>query len=371
MENRICKYCGKSFTVSKPSRKTKCCSRKCGLFIGGQTKSKNLGYPGVNRICKNCSKPFTVSNPSVKNETCSNKCAVTLRWKQHNKDIEQLLPEIKKYRKNHTPQETSDKFKISHSVLLKWGVLGPGAENRYALKYAKLSIEQQEIVNGNLLGDGSIPHNNNNRANNKFTINQKKDNVEYINSLYDIYSPFSIYLRESKKRKPSKVNGKINHDIENWGGEYSYSVTMYTISHPIFTELRNKWYEEPNVKNSKKIIPFDLRLTWRTVAFWACDDGSNCNTSCPSSTSQYPTRKFTFYTDCFTKKEVEFLIDRLKIDINITAKLTRRKDSSLICVYGDEQVKLVQGIKPFIPWKCFNHKCNYRLLNNKHVTRKS
>jgi len=227
----------------------------------------------------------------------------------------------------------------------------------------ELTEEQQEIITGNLLGDGGITFPKNGNENCQFCISQSLEKTEYIDFLFKTYSPFSLKCRNVKTKKPSRVNGKISHDDKHWQGEYCYRCGIRTVCHPIFTKMRNQWYQSPK-KGSPKIIPQDLRLTWRTVAFWACDDGSNAIKH---------SRCFTLHTECFTEEHVEFLINKLKNDLGVYGKLIRRSDSGkpIICFYGEEHDKFVVGIKPYISCECFKKKCIRKYLVKKRTVYKN
>lgn len=116
---------------------------------------------------------------------------------------------------------------------------------------------------------------------------------------------------KGKSKKPVQIGGKVVHNLSN---DYCYWCKLRTICHPAFTVLREKWYIIEKGK-SKKIIPCDLKLTWRTAAFWACDDGCN-----------HDGRTFRLYTDCFSTPEVKFLLDMIKKDLgNRPSKYRARK----------------------------------------------
>jgi hypothetical protein len=347
-----CAYCGEEMTGTPVElEKMKFCSRTCS----DKNKTREAGHGNgsdLNRQCVVCGESFTVERPCRTQKTCSHKCGGELMVREHNERMEQLLPEIKEYRKLHTPVETAERYEMSPSALVNWGVVGPEAEKRASCP-DQLTPEQEEVMVGNLLGDGCVSYIDKNRgrggSNNHFSIGQKAERAEYINGLFKIYSPFSCGTHERQNRKPSRVDGKINHDIENWNGEYTSSIMMYTVAHPVFTALRQKWYKEPDVKRSPKIIPADLRLTWRTAAIWMCDDGTNY--------VKKRHRALALYTDCFSYGEVEFLVDRIKKDLGVSARINLRDGKPTIKIYGDEWFKFIEGIKPFIPWECLQYKC--------------
>lgn len=231
-------------------------------------------------------------------------------------------------------------------------------------KSSELTEEQREIITGNLLGDGSISFIKTNNSNCQFYISQSLEKSEYIDFLHKIYSPFSLKCNNAKTKKPSKVDGKICHENKYWNGDYCYRYGLRTVHHPIFKNLRFEWYKFPYGKRSPKIIPQNLKLTWKIAAFWACDDGSNA--------IKY-SRCFALHTECFTENEVEFLIDRLRKDLDVCGKLINRSGSGqpIICFYGDEHDKFVLGIRPFIECKCFANKYTRKLPTQKRTVNKN
>ena len=104
-------------------------------------------------------------------------------------------------------------------------------------------------------------------------------------------------------------------------------------------------------------MPPDLKITWRVAAVWSCDDGYNNSKS----------RRFVLYTDCFSADDVAFLIFRLREDLDITAHLHFRKGKPLISMYGENRVRFINGITPFVSWRCFRHKlyCPPKISRNK------
>lgn len=341
MIEKLCEFCGNMFQLKVNSQKF--CSRKCS----GQSKVQVL-----EKECEVCKKHFKVSGNQKKNKCCSKECSKKCQFYEHNKYVKQLIPEIKEYRKDHTPLETANEFGVSPSTLVGWGVVGPEAEKRLLCPNV-LTLEQEEAITGNLLGDGSIVYIKNDNQNVAFRIGQRIDRAEYLQGLYEIYNPFSCNICESESRKPSKINGKINHDLEHWNGEYCYSTVMYTVTHPIFTNLRHKWYKDPYTKKSLKIVPSDIHLTWRTVANWMCDDGSNY--------PQKGKKSLSLYTDCFIDEDVEFLIEKLQIDLQVASRIGSRGGCKYIKIYGDDWFYFIENIKPFIPWQCFKYKCIHEI----------
>lgn len=198
--NRIekcCEFCGNKFKIT-PSKEqiriktlgvgARFCSSKCvGAF-----KSAQFKHPPVNRKCEHCKKDFTVEKPCKKNRFCSNECFYKdVKVKKH-KERSSIIPLMKKYRLTHNVEETAKEFGISSSCVNQWGVLGPEAEKRLSCP-DQLNNEQQQIILGNLLGDGSIGYVKKNQ-NSSFKISQKAEFLEYVKSLHETYLPFSCNI---------------------------------------------------------------------------------------------------------------------------------------------------------------------------------
>jgi hypothetical protein len=236
------------------------------------------------------------------------------------------------YKKNHTIKETAQYFQLSRHMMEKLLILFE--IRKHHIKQRKecplcLTAEQEQVITGNLLGDGSLSKLTDKSKNSLFEIKQKADKSEYIKIILNLYKPFS----KSYKEGISFRKGKI-----------LFWCRMRTISHPVFTTLRNKWY-----KDNLKVIPNDIKLRWRTLAFWACDDGSN-----------WDGRIFRLHTNCFSFQEVEFILEKIKTDIGITGSVNNIKGKPVIVFCGDNAFNIMEGIKEFVP-NCYKYKTLNRL----------
>ena len=169
-----------------------------------------------------------------------------------------------------------------------------------------LSQSQLDIITGSLLGDGCISkkYHINCRLSKMQCLKHKEYLIWHLNQL----APYSTKLYENHtdriiiNHNKRMINYKTN--IKKLKG---YS--LGTISHPVFTDLREKWYPE-----NKKIVPKDISLTPLSIAIWYCDDGSN----------DYRFRKASIFTNGFTFDEVYFLAEKLKI-FNLFPKIESRE----------------------------------------------
>lgn len=183
---------------------------------------------------------------------------------------------------------------------------------------------QLEIIDGSLLGDGHLT--NPKYGDSAFVKAQCLRHKPYLEWTFQELSPFSSRLKDSD----NKCNGK------------TYKRTTFsTGSNPYLSELRSKWYP-----NGVKIVPRDLRLTPLSTAIWFFDDGSN--------SVQERCAKFATY--CFTRSDCEFLQSQL-VDLGVKTTITKR---NVMLVKTESYFNLVEMIRPYMLWSCFEHKVAYR-----------
>lgn len=273
------------------------------------------------------------------------KCGYEKIKKDNEEEHSKTIQLARDFRKKHSAVETSKQFGVSQSWLTTHNVHDEITEKRLSLP-ATMTEEQEQFLLGNLLGDGSIPWAG--RGNNHFVIVQKTERIEYLEGLLATYHPFSIRLNTRQIKKPSRRDGKICHN--DWDGTYLSASALYTHSHPYFTNLRSKWYADPYQRKSDKIIPPDFKLTWRTAATWMCDDGSN------HFNTKYGQRYLMLHTESFSDESVEYLIERLRLDLNIVASMNRHDGKPTIRVGSDYWLEFTNNIRPYIPWTCFVEK---------------
>jgi len=212
-------------------------------------------------------------------------------------------------------------------------------------QYPQLTEEQNEILIGSLLGDGTIKLGS---LNCSFVKKQCKKYKVYVDWHLDKLSLYSSKIHEiHSDDKLICQNGIIEHiKTENRLIGYRF----YTHQHPVFTKFRNKWYPEGN-----KIIPTDLKLTPLSIAIWFCDDGNN----------SFNNREAQIATQSFTFDEADFLCELIKefniqpsIMTKISAK-TGRKQPILKC-NSKSYDNLIELIKPYVIWDCMSHKIKWR-----------
>jgi hypothetical protein len=160
---------------------------------------------------------------------------------------------------------------------------------------------QFDIINGTMLGDACI------KKEGRYRFKQCIAHEGYVEHIRQALKPWATHLAKCFEKKPNNIDGKVIN-LEHWNGEYLEACYFYTVTNQIFKDLRSKWY-----KDSKKIVPKDLILNPRMMAYWFMDDGSNS----PKKRQVY------FATEGFLQKDSGYLILQLS---RLGIKATQQKD---------------------------------------------
>jgi hypothetical protein len=187
------------------------------------------------------------------------------------------------------------------------------------------SFTQECILTGSLLGDGHLSKPRGN-SNSYFSKCQCEAHIDYLKWTFEQLGNFS-----------SSISVYDNHCK---GKAYKKAVYL-TKALPQFTELRKKWYPD-----GKKIVPSDLKLSPLSIAMWFFDDGSNV--------VEYRGSKFS--TNCFTRDECSFL-SNLLANYDIQCTVSKRNELLVRCA---SYKTLIDLVKPYMLWPCFEHKVQYR-----------
>lgn len=225
-----------------------------------------------------------------------------------------------------------------------------------------LTKEQMELINGSLLGDASLVGGCNNPNHNwRFSKRQSKFDKDGVDKKNYMDWHFSFLGEYSSNLSDNKIKNKYNENT-TLKLDYYFSYDYVTYAHPIFTDLAKKWYKNDGQgnwdrnKNNKiiKIIPNDLKLTPLSLCIWLMDDGF-C----------YPKdANAVLCTHGFTIDEVDFLTNKLKQDLNISAK--RRiewRGYPIIYIGRKSYFDMIEMIKPHVYWDCFKYKLDVETYN--------
>lgn len=182
--------------------------------------------------------------------------------------------------------------------------------------FINLSSKALEIIEGELLGDGSLTSS---RVNSSFE--HSTANIDYGKYLYKLLQKEIVPLG-----KPEILVGRN-------GGNPQFRTR--TICNKTFTELRGKWYPF-----GKKIIPEDIKLTSTECLHWFLGDGSGGS-------------GLVLHTNCFSNKDIEILRNRL-YNIGIKTSIHSRNRIYIFKNYADIFLKYIGEC----PVKGYNHKWN-------------
>jgi len=218
-----------------------------------------------------------------------------------------------------------------------------------------LTQRQLEITNGSLLGDGTIWTNFIDPLC-KFQMTQSKlDNGDYDKKSYMLwYISEFIDFGCSIRFKEYAASGIVK---QMYGDKIYQKYIFTTRCHELWNQIEKQWYI-PRVHDywrRRKIVPVDLKLTPLTLCVWHMDDGSN----------ETQEANITLNTQGFTLFEVDFLIERLKQDLNIkaTKKKTKKEDQFRIYVGRNSYFDYIDLIKPHVQWDCFKYKIDDTTYN--------
>lgn len=154
----------------------------------------------------------------------------------------------------------------------------------------------RELIDGLLLGDGSID------AHKGFLrLEQSTARLGWVTDVQTTLQGIGVYCRimpVKLKRQPGRIEGR---EIRQ-----GPSILLYSCACREFRDERRRWYPR-----GKKRVPPDLKLTPTVAVHWLCGDGTASDSG-----------GIEFCTDGFAKSDVDFLVERLSIDLGVAA--TRR-----------------------------------------------
>jgi hypothetical protein len=196
----------------------------------------------------------------------------------------------------------------------------------------KLTLEQEQVLIGGLLGDFYL-YQNKNHINAGIACGRSSKDKKYLNFEYLLFKDF---CNDGVKEKDCFDKRTLKTYKGVW---FRTRVTE------VFTPYKRKWYPSGN-----KIIPKDLKLTPLICAIWFCDDGSIIRVSKTNC-------KLQLATDGFQKKEVEFLSSLLQKEIGGQFNVYPKEGNYVIVAFHDTALKFIKYIQSDFP-KSMKRKSN-------------
>lgn len=217
------------------------------------------------------------------------------------------------------------------------------------LEFDLLEIRRKldwEMINGLLLSDAWIPKRYSVNQNCSFYFSQtipRKDLVVFVaNHFQEILIDYRYFERDVT----SVMNDRIIKSKR--------VCEIRTCRNKIFTELRVKWYPD-----EKKIIPKDIVLTPKTLAFWFMGDGS-ANWVNRNGTERKNRSSISLHTDGFTFDDCSFLVNKLReLGYNKACIQKSGKQQPIIVICRQKEVyNFMKMIEPYI-LECFDYKLKF------------
>lgn len=201
-----------------------------------------------------------------------------------------------------------------YSVNTRYGIKA----NRY--KKIEMTEELEQFLIGGLLGDLSFDKIHTEKMNSRISIAHSLDQEDYIKYKHFVLSKYNLDtpIRRQVQYSDRYISGKCE------------GVILRSISHPIFTEYRNKYYS-----NKGKRICYDLikKLNPYGLAIWFMDDGNVTNHS------------FQLNTQSFYKNEIKILQKVLKDNFNINSTVNK---AGAIYILSESRNIFIDLIFPYI-----------------------
>lgn len=198
----------------------------------------------------------------------------------------------------------------------------------------QLSLLQEEVLIGSLLGDGCLTTSHNINANARLIINRSLKDKDYLLYEYNLFKNLCTNY------------GYFERDVKNYrAGKVYKSCGFNTRSAPILTQYYNQWY----INNTKR-IPDNLVLTPQIIAIWLADDGHVCYEN-----GTFYKLKLQFATNSFTYDEVKFLSNQLSSRYNEFFKVKnvkykdKRSNQYVIEISDAGAVTLLRDINKYFP----------------------
>jgi len=216
----------------------------------------------------------------------------------------------------HFPRDWIRQMKRNQQLL--------GAEKLFKL------VKKDEIINGMMLSDACIIRPKSKFSHPRFQLIQKKDHeqlCEKVRGLLQDYG-FNTFLYSHNSKYMWKGIAK-----------FAWKTMCYSGNEPVWTLMREYWYPD-----GVKIVPKDLNLTAKTLAYLMMGDG--CCSKMASGTNKFCIR---LCVEGFSENDVRFLaskIEELGIDkVKITSKTHGGKR---ITIYASKEVeKFLNLVEPY------------------------
>lgn len=194
-----------------------------------------------------------------------------------------------------------------------------------------LTAEQEEILIGSMLGDGSLLYSSPYSKNPRLAITRQKSDENYLvwqyNKLQNLFKS-GIKNYSTFDKRTQKIYDRV----------YLQSKALQCLS-----MLRNIWYID-----NTKIIPRDIKLTPLVCLIWFCDDGSIIRRTKKAIELKLSTHGFSLEDNIF-------LVNLLHKEFNETFRLVKDNNHYYIVGSSKAAFKFISYIDDIFP-ECMSRK---------------
>jgi len=252
--------------------------------------------------------------------------------------------------KSKTAQEVGDFYGVSDRTIYEWAnklkqkgvVVLSNREYEIEQIPKELTSEQEQLIDGSMLGDGCIWKPMTNTCECGFSEKHCMQQAEYLGY-------------------KAKILGSLVSEVRNQkqlASDYYVETTARVLISkfcPIFTKLEKRWYKRDELgsyilnKNNNhriKIVPRDIKLTPFSAAIWFQDDGWN----------DAKRKTAGFCTNCFNKGDVEVLLNQLDLLSIKHFSVVWIRSQPVIHVLSKSYIDFIDMISPHVVVECMKYK---------------
>lgn len=200
------------------------------------------------------------------------------------------------------------------------------------------NFQNDQLFTGLILSDGYLRKITTNTGKSNFQIKQTPKRIDFLFTIQKYFLNLGI---ESTLRQYKM-------------GKYDQAM-LTTRSTKTLGKQRIRWYV-----NNKKIIPYDLELKPKGIAYWYMGDGGVWRGGKNKNSV-----KVTLYTNSFSEEGTKFLISKLQeFEIEVNLNLKRKHEPVIIISKWKSVIKFMDLVKPYI-LPCFQYKIQYPTIEKK------
>ncbi len=227
---------------------------------------------------------------------------------------------IELFYSGRTQKSLSEEFGVCPQTIRK--ILSSNGIEKSRCIQITMDRELQQLLIGSLLGDGSFVSSGGRSVNYYLSIAHKSGQRKYLEYKLSILSKHGL---------ASKIIERTYKDKRFKKGEYT-ECRIKTRLHPIFTEIRNKYYDDTGHKRVR--YEFIKDIDPLGLAIWYMDDG-------------YVTKNSCIFSSCsFTIEEQEILSKVLLEKFNL--HFTVGKNDNSMYLHASDFPRFVKIIEPYV-----------------------